>query len=188
MPPIDTTEARWFLDGEVPETMEAAFRAGVPIEPEAPAARTDHYLRLPHGAGIGIKQREGRLELKWLTGTLRGCEPYCGRLTCWRKAAGSAEPAGLEIPGDDWTAVSKERLLSRTPAAAERGVRRCDVELSRLRVAGRRYWTLCIEAEGEEAGAAVRHAVGRLGKTELGPALAETPARDYPEWLRAGRF
>ena len=72
---LSTFEARWFFPGSLEETgpgVEAWFRtapggggpAPLAWDPAPPAWRQDHYLVVPGHDDMGIKWREGRLEIK----------------------------------------------------------------------------------------------------------------------------
>lgn len=113
---LRTEEIRWFF--KKPNTsFETWFREkGSDINKQMP--RTDHYLPLPDKPDLGIKIREGRMEIK-----IRTSRPTPGSLG--PKAHGCFEEYtkwGVEIKEDDplrnaiineheehWTAVEKRR-------------------------------------------------------------------------------
>ena len=58
-----TAEVRWFYEGAVsPEVLEW-FEQGE-LTPEEQPYRVDYYLRLSDRDSLGIKLREGRIEVK----------------------------------------------------------------------------------------------------------------------------
>ena len=70
---LPTTEIRWFFAGDVPAAVGAWFGRAVPAA-EPPAARRDYYLQQAERRDdLGVKLREGRVEVKHLTGA-------CGEL------------------------------------------------------------------------------------------------------------
>src|SRR2546422_3121611 len=63
-----TAEVRWFFEGQVPDEIEQWFcRSNLALKA---APREDHYLLFPAVLGLGLKMREGRLEVKSLIKTL----------------------------------------------------------------------------------------------------------------------
>lgn|GEM_PF-236802 len=60
--PLMTSEVRWFQRGSLPEAVRTTFLATVPAAVVEPP-RTDAYVRLS-AHDLGIKLREGRLEVK----------------------------------------------------------------------------------------------------------------------------
>ncbi|NIV28827.1 MAG: hypothetical protein GWN58_04720, partial [Anaerolineae bacterium] len=58
-----TLEARWFMRGSIPHEVREWFARGEPAPIHEPP-RMDHYLRLQRSNALGIKLREGRLEIK----------------------------------------------------------------------------------------------------------------------------
>jgi hypothetical protein len=139
-------ETRWFFRGEVPKNIASWFGAGESgrFEPE----RTDHYLEIPSCRTLGVKVREGRLELKALVGTA-GVRNFADTVTAFRDTWVKWSPGGgseqglrelVNNPGDRWIAVRKKRCLRRfalengevkeMPAAAIQVVPGCHAELT----------------------------------------------------------
>lgn len=58
-----TAEVRWFHRGKVPLDVMAWFLR-LHGEPEEPGHRVDYYLRLSDADALGIKLRDGRIEIK----------------------------------------------------------------------------------------------------------------------------
>jgi len=195
-----SAEVRWFFRGELPADFAAWFDAGR----ASPAlSRVDVYLALPGCDSVGVKQREGRFEVKALCG---GAEParygpaVTGRSEAWVKwsydGPGMAEwMAGMgEEPGG-WMAVEKERRLRKfslergAPVEVEPSVfphAGCNVELTRLRVRGARWWTFGLEAYGppEAVRGYLRAAAEQFFAGNQPPLpLDSADSYAYPAWL-----
>src|SRR5439155_585332 len=92
-----TAEVRWFFEGQVPDEIEQWFcRSNLALKA---APREDHYLLFPAVLGLGLKMREGRLEVKSLIKTL-GVRSFtadvAGNVQVWEKEA-DGEPAATSI-------------------------------------------------------------------------------------------
>jgi hypothetical protein len=181
--PWSTLEVRWFCPDPPAENgsaLEAWFRSRPTYEsggkpaplawaPEPPAWRQDRYLVVPGHDDMGIKWREGRLEIKGREAALGhqvfapGIEGRCERWLKW-SYAGEAIARRFGSLFHDCAAnaivtVEKRRLqrhLRLDPSGVvlevglgeerERGI---DVELAHVRLAGTSsdlYWTLGFEA------------------------------------------
>ncbi len=131
--PLKSLEVRWFFAGALDETAPGLvdwfgrhYRAlGRPGErvPEWPSAwRDDRYLVLPGVDDMGIKTREGRLEIKGRTDDFGRCDFAAGvrgRVQAWAKWSYALDSGrGVErvfaAPGDsagEIVRVDKKRLL-----------------------------------------------------------------------------
>lgn len=178
---IPTLEVRWFRPGPVPGPVAAWF--GALGEPVAEEARTDHYLA-PSSDALGVKLREGRLEMKRRDGTGGPVAAGPARATAeaWTKwSFALAEPVGA-LDGS-WLAVAKRRRQR----ALELAAGRCALELSEVTVCGAGWWSVCLEAEADTPAArrtALAAAAARWLAVDGAPALAAADARGYPAWLR----
>ena len=216
---LSTLEARWFLPGPLEETgpgVEAWFRtrpidagggpAQVAWDPAPPAWRQDRYLVLPGEDDMGIKWREGRLEIKGREAALGyvafapAIAGLCERWIKWSYAGEAIERRcralfhGGATPGI--VVVEKRRLqrllaLDAAGAATEiRGreprARGVNVELAQVRLAGpRAYWSLAFEAFPGDAGMAApfsRIVARFLEGCPARPLVAEQ-SMAYPRWL-----
>ena len=196
-----TVEVRWFLRGEVPPEVQHWFGGESGRLPIA-SSRTDYYLRLPESPGLGIKLREGRVEVKQ-----RQAAPDVARLhgrvsglvAAWHKwsfdlASGEDAPAGSVIP-PGWTPVEKVRWLRRyqyTGAGSIREMpasilpsRGCDWELACVRVAGETWWTTAFESFGHESSLHARlfAVTGEVLASGVPPVLRTADSKSYPSWL-----
>lgn len=199
---LATEEIRWFFAGTIPLPVAAWFEACVSDMP-AQLPRTDYYLRLAEGDSLGIKLREGRIEVKQReeAGTLIQLgERAAGRMESWRKW--SFELAGTEesVPGTpQWAGVWKARrwclfvveengrIIPALPATIlEQG---CACELTDVRLAdsSEQWWSLGFEAFG---GTAVErrerllHVARQFLGREDAPPLAAEQSYSYPKWLQ----
>lgn len=179
---LSTLEARWFRRGPLPAAVEAWFAdLGEPVEVEA---RTDRYLA-PSSDALGVKVREGRVEMKRRDGAAGPLAVGRARAEteAWTKwSFALAEPD--DAPEGPWLAVDKRRWQRVLELAGGR----CTLELSAVAVAGGApWWSVCLEAEGGTPAARRRAlAVGAarwLARPDA-PALAAADAQSYPAWLQ----
>ena len=199
-----TAEVRWFYAGDVPEAADVWLEA-LPGQPSE-AARTDRYLR-PTDAALGVKLREGQLEIKRRDAPGDPCQFHprvTGRVERWRKWSFDAGERTSDVP--PWTSVAGAALwvdVAKTrrkiryrvepdgqvvayagEAAPENG---CDLELTRVAVADVRWWSVCLEAFGDER--ALRDTLLQTARyvfeTSVPPSLDEAHSKGYAAWLLA---
>jgi hypothetical protein len=219
--PWSTLEVRWFCPGPLAEqgsVLEEWFRsrskhdsgsapASMAWAPAPPAWRQDRYLVVPGHDDMGIKWREGRLEIKAREGALGdrvfapGIEGRCERWLKWSYAGAAIERrfGGLfrDRAAHGVITVEKQRLqrhLRLDPSGVvvevgpgdqrERGI---DVELAQVHVAGTSralHWSLAFEAFPSDAPS--ERFVQVVGCFLEGcPALPLSAERSmsYPRWL-----
>lgn len=189
----DTLEVRWLIPGPLGGQVREWF-ARFPAGEEN---RQDVYLVSPRLDGLSVKLRDGRaLDVKSYLGSpgiLAVPGPGEGRLEWWRKVSfpyGAAERSG---PAPGWVTVSKSRLGAWFPLPAadpghasvpEAG---CAAELTDVRVGGRPWWTLALEATGSGSRRrdAIEHAVRLLFASPLpaGITLRLGDSWSYAQWL-----
>ena len=193
-----TMEVRWFGEGTVPAEVWEWFHQGEQ-EPEGQPTRIDYYLRLPNTDSLGIKLREGRVEIKQRHrqhGVVHFHKRVAGVVEHWRKWSFQlARLPSIVTPAPSWIGVSKERKLRRYRLTADQVVvavsahehpdQGCGLELTNIRVAGKDWWSLGFEAFGDEA--ILQETLLRVAKQVL--AVSEPPTLDaadscgYPKWL-----
>ena len=186
-------EMRWFGKKTRPDWLERIFK-GRHCE-----CRSDYYWKIPlpdHNPD-GIKWREGRLEVKQKAGELTVSD-LPERAEKWVKyALGS-----MELPADDpqWIKVDKERQLVKYKLTAS-GLQEvteghiqgsgCLIELTTLEINGAQYWTLGLEAFGDERAKVLRQTYLRFAKDVgpgLTPELSKLEYMSYPAFLNWGSF
>jgi hypothetical protein len=202
-----SAEARWFYGGTIPQQVLQWFREEQGIL-EEPADRVDHYLHLPDGDSLGIKLREGRLEIKQRHrkyGTVEFHKGAAGLVEHWRKwsfqlAQGSDRLPPAMISDPSWIAVRKRRWLYRYRITRDRDVipmetveypeQGCDLELTSVKAEGRDWWTWGFEAFGEETalqGNLVLVAAQIFATHGPPIVLGVSHSHSYPAWLAALR-
>lgn len=205
-----TLEVRWFYPGPPPRRL-VDWLARTSRLPAAQPPRQDHYLRLDGQPALGIKLREGNLEVKTRLEDPRevALGPRAvGRVARWRKwsfplAQGTAPEAGggttslerLLVPAPSWIAVDKARRLAayRVGGGMEAAIvplgvpltLGCEFELSCVRAGGEEWWSVCFEAFGQESD--LERALRAVTAGVLGHgwpvALDVEFSFGYPAWL-----
>lgn len=164
-----TVEVRWFYKGQIPNSvMESYLRFEGKLEVQPP--RFDIYLLLKKSDDLGIKLREGMLEIKQRTQRygVHHFNPHAaGFIEAWRKwsfelAQFPHNLAGIAKRSEGWANVYKQRWLRcyqvtqenevtylPTGEKAENG---CEWELSSVQVEGfeSSWWSMAFEAYGDE--------------------------------------
>lgn len=196
-----TLEVRWFAPGRPRDALTRRFDdLGAP----GPQSRTDTYLAISGTDDLGVKLREGgqAFELKLRQhdfGAAKLTAGAAGNLERWQKwsfpvtdAASRASRLGL--PGESLVEVEKNRRLltyrlapdgSASPVE-ERAGDGCSVELTRLMVRGREWWSLGFEAFGSQdrLADALTAATGAfLAAGAVAAALDGARSCAYPAWL-----
>jgi hypothetical protein len=192
-----TMEVRWFSAGAIPATVQAWFqlRAG---QPEEQPYRVDHYLRPADGESLGIKLREGRLEVKKRRrelGVFCFHERIAGRVEHWHKWSFAFAPDVSSLTRPSWIGVGKERRLYRYQLTGDHQLKAistpdytrpgCDLELTSVSIADQAWWSLGLEAHGDERSIQdmlflVAPQVFTAGQP---PALQASDSYGYPRWL-----
>ena len=224
--PWSTLEVRWFFPGPPAEgasALEVWFRSRSPYggsaapaaiawEPAPPAWRRDRYLVIPRQEDMGIKWREGRLEIKGREVALGhrvfapASEGMCERWIKWSYGGPAIERRFGDLfraggPHGLFT-VEKRRLqrhfrLDPSGAAIEVGPddpreRGVNVELAQVRTAGSPgsclapHWSLAFEAfPGDRVSRPFMQVVtGFLAGRPALP-LSAANSMSYPRWLLA---
>jgi hypothetical protein len=196
--PLITCEMRWLLDGALPQEAERWFQRG--REPAVPVKRKDCYLLLPGVADMGIKEREGRLEIKGRLAALGThalapeVEGVAERWCKWSYEAAAIEVRCFQGPA---IVVAKARaqrhfLLEpggRSQASARRDLaqRGFSVEITRIRLGAAgddSHWSLGIEAAPDDAAMLADLLQAMPGVLRDFPmALPRQHSLSYPEWL-----
>lgn len=198
--PLITCEMRWFLDGPLPHEAVRWFQRGG--RPAAAAWREDRYLVLPGIADMGIKRREGRLDIKGRTAVLGShaiapeIEGVAERWCKWSYEAAAMEARLRGCLQDQHTiVVGKGRLqrhfllrpgkLAQETAQRDLARRGFSLELTRIRLpSGDDHWSLGIEAAPDDPAllADLLRALRDLLQGFPTP-LPRARSRSYPVWL-----
>lgn len=156
---LRSVEVRWFDRGVVPSEISEWFRKIHPsIEAQTP--RSDDYLILPeNGTSLGIKLREGKIELKQRTdqfGVFDLGSEIRGEIEAWRKWSFELAKTNLDlyrVPTENWICVEKSRQIAKfeiSPVSmTDLPDRGCGVELTKIRAEDQEWWTIGLEAFGE---------------------------------------
>jgi hypothetical protein len=216
--PFASHEVRWFFEGQANqhESLKHWFETAAPI-PKNPGVgppvwkgrlddKPDVYLLVPGSDDMGIKWREGELQIKGRLSSL-GTHVFCGRhqgkIERWIKWSYANTPeayqrlfiggkgTGLVTAAVQKTrALRKVRLDTMTGKAQEVDAetfvdRGLGCELTDLEVAGKAYCSLAFEAFPDDSAMdaaftqAVEFFLGGLTSLDLAAAYSQS----YPAWL-----
>lgn len=193
-----TVEVRWFKPGSIDGIAREWFE-NLPGRPDEQPARIDRYLQVVTGSSLGIKVREGRLEIKQLTaemGVRRFHPRMTGKIERWRKWG--FELAGedsLDAPNGPWRAVTKRRSLYRYRVTGADGLEElplwqqvpwgCDLELTSVNIGEAAWWSVGLEAFGFEQALdeKLMLTVKAILSLSEPPFLEAADSYGYPRWL-----
>jgi hypothetical protein len=200
-----SAEARWFFPGDLPDKMVAWFERGS-LGVSSPE-RTDEYLLLPGVSTTSVKLREGRFEVKVITGELEEVawsdKIVCAQDTWVKWSRKLSDPGALRelTAGDDarWIRIAKQRDLRLISLDNEEAVEiepntirlsnGCQFELTRINLldsdAGDLWWSFSFEAFGKPGSIVENLKRGTshvLGAPPPLP-LPKAQSMSYPQWL-----
>ncbi|OKH23684.1 hypothetical protein [Chroogloeocystis siderophila] len=165
---LTTAELRWFYPGKLPQHVCQWFEQDQ-LGYLAPAEkRQDIYLYVPESDFVGIKLRQGRLEIKWRKAKLGDLQfgKTTGKAEKWAKWL--CEDASNEIfqPQEviskkAWVSINKVRTQRKYQLSARQEViaieindsssnRTCNVEITELEVNRHPWWSLAFEASTDD--------------------------------------
>ncbi len=201
---FSTVEVRWFHQGEIPVDIQTWFSqiAGKKAEPITQSPRTDIYLLQNGNANLGVKLREGRIEIKQRTqefGNATFASNVVGVVEGWRKWSYLVDPTqtnylSARFLGASWQRVSKERSLysfqisgqnTETVKMPDYSIGGCNIELTHIKCNGEVWWSLGLEAFGDENSneSKLTIAAKYLFSEEQTPTLSAQNSYGYPHWL-----
>jgi hypothetical protein len=172
--------------------------------PEAQPTRIDYYLRLTEHNDLGIKLREGRIEIKQRAeqfGVEHLHECVHGLVEGWQKWSFGVNDIGdglndLAGPHPAWIAIRKARRLRRylvdgngdvfTVTGTEIAPQACNIELAEVVIHGETWWSLAFEAYGPRAdlhATFARVAQHTLRETAV-PNLDAEHSYGYAQWIQ----
>lgn len=160
---FSSTEVRWFFNESLPEAVSDWFDL---FDPVIQPPRTDYYLKNTDNARMGIKLREGQIQIKCLVAK-KGVQYYAnavGKVSQYEKwsfpVVSNEEWSALVARPDVWIPTKKERKMLRYTLGGgfpdriemdERIQEGCEVELSKIELIDKTYWSLAFEAFGPSA-------------------------------------
>lgn len=199
---FQTMEVRWFQPESIPPSVSTWFQQIHPksfVEP----GRVDHYLLVNDADSLGIKLRQGRIEVKQRCGefgAIRLHRRVRGVVEQWQKWSFGLVGSGYDfshqpVPAAGWVGVHKERWLLTfrlthdrqvVPAKLDAPGPGCDLELSQVKAGSNVWWSLCFEAFGQQVASleetllcVASHVLERSDP----PTLMEEASFGYPRWL-----
>lgn len=198
-----TLETRWFYPGPIPPDVLAWYHYGERA-PEAQPTRIDYYLRLASNDDLGIKLREGRIEIKQRAeqyGVEQLHARVHGLVEGWRKWSFGVSDLGsglgdLTGPRPAWIAIRKARRLRRygvtdageiiAIAGAEIAPQGCNIELAEITLHGKTWWSLAFETFGPEATlhATFTRVVQHVLRGNTVPHLDADHSYGYAHWMQ----
>jgi hypothetical protein len=200
-----TVEVRWFFRGVVPSDIWEWFSThGCDWEEQPP--RTDKYLRAIEGDALGVKLREGRIEIKQRYGQqailrfgkhTEGCvERWCK----WSFELAEKNSDATELIGTSprWIGVKKERKLRIFRVADDQTMenvsgwgaidRGCTWEIVKVKVDGTEngWWSVGFEAFGKESEFwdTLLMVSNRFFSMAKAPTFRVEDSYSYPRWLQ----
>lgn len=185
-----TMEVRWFLAGAVPEAMRSWFGAlEAPVQAGAP--RVDWYLHAASHDGLGIKVREGSIEIKQRVdelGVRAAGDSVRGTVERWVKWSFKAvEAPPIDMSDGYWVPIAKTRETRVYAGGRLVEGAGCNVELAVVEIGGAPWWTLGLEAFGpsDAVEAALDLGLDIVRRSPPPVALLERDSMSYPRWLGA---
>ena len=197
-----TVELRWFYLGTIPEAIAGWFQQpelGKPLKPSS--EREDTYLLVPGHEYLGLKLRQGNLEVKLRQaelGVQSLATSWQGRVEQWVKwSADSSDPivamGEQSIAQGTWVSVQKRRSQRRyevspnqTCVAVPIGQSMsagCTMELTQLTINHTDWWSLAFEATGDRSLASLKTVVDWVSCTSCPIQPKAEDSYAYPHWL-----
>jgi hypothetical protein len=203
-----TNEIRWFYPGNIPKQITFWFEQNCLVKPSPPEERTDVYLHSPGCDFLGIKLRQGRLEVKWCQaelGTMRFGELIEGNAQKWGKwlcedSTGESFQPATVLTQPYWISVHKIRYTQLYEVLPDFSVQRiptneginnaCSVELTQLAIADNNWWSLGLEARGDDSRVMDNLQVtgSFIFNTVTFVKLLRENSYPYPKWLQLAMY
>ena len=199
---LTTTELRWFKLGTLPKEITQWFQQDQLGDLAPPEEREDVYLYTPGCEYMGVKLRQGRLEIKWRKaelGNLRLGDQVEGKVEKWGKWL-CEDPTQQsfqtqDVVGKPCVSVKKKRSQrkyqvisgeSLVAVSVNQSINQgCNVEITQLSVNGNNWWSLAFEAFGEDDYLSdnLKAVASDLFKNYQGFQLQSQDSFAYPSWL-----
>lgn len=197
---LTSAELRWFKHGALPEGIAQWFQQYEGVAP--PEEREDLYLYVPENDYMGIKLRQGRLEIKWRKaqlGILRFGDAVEGNAEKWGKwlcEDPTQESFQLQDVVSTWVSVKKRRFqrryqfadaLIKVVGVNESITQGCNVELTQLRINDNEWWSIAFEAFGKEERLMnnLKSVASEVFQNYRDLELLAKDSYAYPSWLSA---
>ena len=194
-----TVEVRWFQQGQADSALRAWFRH-VAHQAQEQTPRVDYYLRASNPDNLGIKLREGLVEIKehhQTYGQVSFHQHVHGHVDGWRKWSFPQPETMPRVDSETfhqaWIGVKKERWLclfrirSETLEAVPLSTQPkagCGLELTQVEASGETWWSVGLEAFGKEEENFERLLkVGKHIFAQDPPSFERPYSRSYPQWL-----
>ncbi|WGV26302.1 hypothetical protein [Halotia branconii] len=166
---LTTNELRWFYPGTIPTDIKIWFQQNCLIDRmQPPEEREDQYLYAPKCDYLGIKLRQGRLEIKWRKaefGEVRLGQYAEGKVEKWAKwmcndPTGESFQPAMVLENSTWINVHKVRYSQSYKVSSDLSVQQvvtnesndngCNVEITNLTIQSNTWWSLAFEAFGKD--------------------------------------
>ena len=193
----NSIETRWFLPGLMPSAVTEWFQHNMAI---TQPARVDTYLCTPQSPNLGIKLREGRVEIKQRSSDL-GVHTFhpdvIGVVESWQKWSfmiNSTESV-YESQSEFWIDVKKDRVIRRYSILPNGDIKavpgwllplqRSSIEITNIILDNASWWSLGFEVVGND----INLLTVLLETTALAfessgfPPLPVDQSYSYPHWL-----
>ena len=181
---LTSLEMRWFYAGKLPVATSNWFgQDALGGEMQPPEEREDIYLYSLGCEYLGIKLRQGRLEIKWRNaelgvvswGGVEGKLEKWGKWLCEDSTKESFRPEVLE--GKSWINVKKVR--------SQRLYDDCAIELTELNIKGNDWWTIGFETVGTEASKRnqLQNLASKVFQSYVNLELTNNHSYGYAKWL-----
>jgi len=182
---LTSAELRWFKRGKLPQEISKWFQQDdLEGQLQQPEEREDLYLYSPGIEYLGLKLRQGRLEIKWRKAELgvrwfgdrvEGKVEKWGKWLCQDSTGESFQLTDI-VGEKSWVSVKKVR--------SQRLYENCALELTQLNIGGNDWWSLAFEASDDDSLIDNLKTVANLVfKTYNGLELQAQDSYAYPSWL-----
>ena len=192
-----SVETRWFLPGTAPPDVVQWFWDEMMV---TQPTRIDSYLYTPKVHSLGIKLREGRIEIKQLNKKLG---PYTfhaditGMVGNWNKWGFPISNSHIDVEAESnvWIPVVKERMLRRYQVVSGGKIRavpgwlfpmqRSSIEITNIVINGTAWWSFGLEVVGTDIDLfeALQTTAVLAFKGRGVPQFSATQSYSYPHWL-----
>jgi len=196
-----SAEVRWFVKGIIPDELFSWFGEGALVLKEL--SRIDLYFALPDQDDLGIKVRDGRIEIKHRKAVIgawcleNGVKGQVEKWDKWRLELANSNSYNTQVAtfNETWVPVIKSRSVRkyewrsqdqlRTVSAESEINEGCGVELTEINFRDQRWWTFGLEAFGtlKNVETILRLALDQTLSTGAVSHFKIENSYSYPHWL-----